>query len=185
MCATVPFFLFHAHRWVFSDEYASVKWVTAFEVARRYHHKTKLVTHLVQQKLSRITALEINENTFVSRSIFTTCVCLLDILQANAMNWLKPIWCAIKGGGTIPRGMSPLQSRHGYYTWKELWNPSGLFTSKYVWLNWYSTGNVPAPVSAPRFAPEKRADARTIYTEHACTQTQSHTRRSPIYSQGK
>lgn len=59
--------------------------------------KTKLVTHLVQQKLSRITALEINENTFASRSIFTTCVCLLDILQANAMNWLKPLRRATKG----------------------------------------------------------------------------------------
>lgn len=63
---------------------------------------------------------EINENTFVSRSIFTTLVCLLDILQANAMNWLKPISCATKGGGPILRGMSPLQTRHGYYTWKEL-----------------------------------------------------------------
>lgn len=73
----------------------------------------KLVTHLVQQKLSWVTALGMNENTFESRSIFTTFACLLDILQANAMNWLK-------GGGTIPRGMSPLQTRRGYYTWKEL-----------------------------------------------------------------
>lgn len=149
----------------------SVKWVTAFEVALSSATKNKLVTHLVQQKLSWITALEINENTFVSRSIFTTFVCLLDIVQANAMNWLKPISCATKGGGTIPRGMSPLQTRHGYYTWKELWNPSGLFMSKYVWLKRYSSGNVTAPVSAPRFSPETRADACTIYTKHACTQT--------------
>lgn len=128
----------------------SVKWVTAFEVARALSSaaKNKLVTHLVQQKLSWVTALEMNENTFVSGSIFTTFACLLDILQANAMNRLKPISRATKGGGTIPRGMSPLHTRHGRHARRELWNPSGLFTSKYVWLKRHSPGNVTAPASA-------------------------------------
>lgn len=82
--------------------------------------KNKLVTHLVQQKLSWVTALEMKENTFVSGSIFTTFACLLDILQANAMKRLKPISRATKGGGTIPRGMSPRHARHGHYARREL-----------------------------------------------------------------
>lgn len=73
--------------------------------------KNKLVTHLVQQKLSRVAPLEMNENTFASGSIFTTFACLLDILQANAMKRLKPISGAAQGGGTIPRGMSPLHNQ--------------------------------------------------------------------------
>lgn len=42
--------------------------------------------------------------------------------------------------------MSPLQTEHKYYTWKEVWNQSGVFTSEYVWLNPYSTGNDKMPI---------------------------------------
>lgn len=118
-----------------------------------------------------------NENTFASESIFTTFACLLDILQANAMDRLKPILYATMAVEQFQTVMSPLQTRNKCHTWKELLNQSGLFMSKYVWLNRYSTGNDRIPVSVQG---RKQTQTYTYYyAQHTRSQTQWHTCRTP------
>lgn len=66
-------------------------------------------------------------------------------------------------------------------TWKELWNPSGLFTSKYVWLNRDGTGNVPAPCVCAALR-SRDASRRTRRLHRTCMHANTHTHKQTSLS---
>lgn len=78
--------------------------------------------------------------------------------------------------------MSPPQTGHKYYTWREVWNRNGVFTSEYVWLNPRSTGMTKRLFLCGAFF-QGQKQTQTLCSQHTCTQTQLHAHTSSSHLQ--